>query len=119
MQETVEIEYTPYRSEKEPVTEVITCKVILHKDFFESVQYYKYIMLKNDVLHEDTPFKQAIIQRRTHLTLTRATYEHPESSDIETEGVGVNDGEFVLFRFETAKEADKFYSKLRNWLLNS
>jgi len=113
MQETIEIEYTPYRSEKEPVTEVITCKVILHKDFFESVQYYKYTMLKNDVLHEDTPFKQAMIQRRTHLTLTRATYDHPESDELFVEGVAVNDGEVVLFRFETDKEADKFYAKLR------
>lgn len=114
------IEYKPYRSEVEPVTEVFDGRVILHPKHFESIQHYTYDSLDDGIRKKDDLYKQALLQVKDKITLTRTNYIHTyDKSEQSVAGVNVNDGESVLFRFKTDEEADKFYAKIRNWLLNS
>ena len=113
------ITYKPYRSEAEPITEVFDVKIILHPNYFESIQHYTYDAI-DEIPVKDQLYKQAMLQIKKNITLTRANYTHDyDPSKQSVAGVNVDDGESVLFRFKTDEEADKFYAKLRNWLLNS
>jgi hypothetical protein len=116
MTDIIEIPYTPYRGESEPIIDSFEGKIFLHPKYFESVQHYTYSKLEDGV-HRPATFKQAMMQIKSKISLCRSGWGHPEKLEETTPGVEVNDGESVLFRFRTNKEADKFYLTIKEWLL--